>query len=281
MKSWNLTRPIGIAIAGGLLSALAPSVVAQSASAFVASGLEKSKTGNYDAAIEDYTKAIELNSTFTGAYMNRGLAKTNQGNFDGAIADFTQVIAIKPSLFEAFLNRGSAELLQGNLAAAQTDFTKALELKPDDQAYYRRGLVRECQGNFDAALADYAKAAEVIAGDDPSSYSALQGALLSRRMARSKDENLKSSTHWSNDWTKSLALFVSGKLSESGLLRRVAAAEGDEKTNKEIEALYFVGVTRLIGGDKAAARVDLQKAFDESGPASLVHRLARTELDRP
>lgn len=281
MKSQYLTRLFGAAVVSGLCFAFSPAIVAQSASGFIASGLEKSKTGNYDAAIAEYTKALELNSSYISAYINRGLAKNNQGNFEGAVADFTQVINLKPTFADGYLDRGSAELLEGNLDAAQADFTKVLELKPDDQAYYRRGLTRQCQGNYDGAAADFAKAAEVIAGDDPSSYAALHGALLNRRIGRKSDDHLKSTVNWSNEWTKSLASYLSGGLSEAELLRLASASDGDEKISEETEAQYFVGMTRLIRGDKTTAKADFQKAFDESGPASLLHRLARTELDRP
>lgn len=281
MKSLNLTRPVATAILSVLMMTFAPAGHAQSASAFVASGLEKSKTGNYDAAIADYTKALELNSSFLSAYLNRGRAKTNQGNFDGAVADFSQAAKLRPNDADAYFERGHAEFLQGNFEGAQTDFTKAIEIKPEDQAYYERGLTRECQSNFAGALADYVKAAGITAGDDPSSYAALHAALLNRRMGHKIEGHLNASSTWSNAWTKSLAAFVSGGLSEADLFRLVAATEGDVRDVEGTEALFFVGMSQLIGGNKPAAKADFQKAFDESGPASIIHRLARIELDRP
>ncbi|MBF0345960.1 MAG: tetratricopeptide repeat protein [Nitrospirae bacterium] len=44
----------------------------------------------YDRAIDEYTKAIEINPRFTDAYYNRGAAWAGKGDRDRAIADFTK-----------------------------------------------------------------------------------------------------------------------------------------------------------------------------------------------
>ncbi len=52
--------------------------------------------GEYEKAIEDYTKAIELNSNFAEAYNNRGLAKGYLNKYDEAIEDFNEAIKLNP-----------------------------------------------------------------------------------------------------------------------------------------------------------------------------------------
>jgi tetratricopeptide (TPR) repeat protein len=69
-------------------------------------GLAHSKQQKYEAAIEDYTRAIEINKnwgnlseTYFGlptAYKNRGIAHSKQQNYEAAIKDYNQAIALKP-----------------------------------------------------------------------------------------------------------------------------------------------------------------------------------------
>ena len=62
----------------------------------------------YDKAISDYTKAIEINPRFAEAYYNRGLAYGKKGQYDKAISDYTKAIEINPRFAEAYNNRGDA-----------------------------------------------------------------------------------------------------------------------------------------------------------------------------
>ena len=52
----------------------------------------------YDSAIRDYTKAIELDPKFVDAYNNRGLSYDNKKEYDSAIRDYTKAIELDPKL---------------------------------------------------------------------------------------------------------------------------------------------------------------------------------------
>jgi len=47
------------------------------------SGVEKANSGDYEGAIKDYDKAIEINPKHAEAYYNRGLAKAYLGDYRG------------------------------------------------------------------------------------------------------------------------------------------------------------------------------------------------------
>lgn len=283
MKSPLLFRLAGASLVGAMLLALSPVLSAQSASTYVTSGQDKYRQGNLDGAIADFTAALDLNSSYLGAYNGRGMSKFGQGNFDGAIADYSQAIKLKPSFAEAYYNRGTAELLQGNFDAAIADCTKAIELKKDLQgAYFHRGLARECQTNVEGASEDFAKALQLTAAnDDAAAYTLLHSALLGKRMGGANDVKLKAASAWSNPWTKALASFLNDQISEAELLKIADVDDPGTKARHTTEALYFAGVCKLIAGDKAVAKRYFQKSYDDSGPTALVHRLSRTELDRP
>jgi tetratricopeptide (TPR) repeat protein len=66
-------------------------------------------------------------------FNNRGLAMQAKGDFDGAISNFTKAIELKPDDGSAYYNRGSVKQDKGDLDGAIADFSKAIELKPDDE----------------------------------------------------------------------------------------------------------------------------------------------------
>ncbi len=56
---------------------------------YFSSGIEKSKKGEIDLAIEDYTKAIELKSDYADAYYCRSKAWLHLGEEEKAKSDMT------------------------------------------------------------------------------------------------------------------------------------------------------------------------------------------------
>ncbi len=59
------------------------------------SGNIKYNSEDYQGAISDYTKAIEINPGFSDAYCNRGSAKNELKDYSGAISDYTKAIELK------------------------------------------------------------------------------------------------------------------------------------------------------------------------------------------
>lgn len=92
-------------------------------------GTAFSSKGDYDRAISDYTKAIELDPKNSDAYYNRGNTYVMKGNFDLAISDFTRAIELDPKNSDAYNNRGNAYRSKGDNNLARSDFTRANELK--------------------------------------------------------------------------------------------------------------------------------------------------------
>jgi tetratricopeptide (TPR) repeat protein len=55
------------------------------------------RKGEYDKAIADYTKYIQLRPNDDSAYNNRGVAYKNKGDYDKAIADYEAALRIDPN----------------------------------------------------------------------------------------------------------------------------------------------------------------------------------------
>jgi TonB family protein len=84
-------------------------------------------SGDFDSAITDFTKAIELKSE-ASAFLSRGLAFHSKKKYDLAVADYDKVIELNPKDASAYLNRGNSFEQMGNVEKAVADFKKALEI---------------------------------------------------------------------------------------------------------------------------------------------------------
>jgi tetratricopeptide (TPR) repeat protein len=92
----------------------------------------KSDSKDYQGAIENYTKAIELNPNYSEAYVNRGDTKTKIQDYQGAIADFSKAIELNPKNSDAYYNRGVSNSKLNQKESACLDWIKAEELGDTD-----------------------------------------------------------------------------------------------------------------------------------------------------
>lgn len=136
-----------------------------SAQDYLDRGLQAAAIGDYETAIEEYTRALELDPAFADAYNNRGIAYQALGEYDRAIEDYTRAIEINPEFAIAYRNRGLAYLDSGDNAAALEDFSAAIEIDPNyGDAYFSRAFVYMEEGDYEAAIADYTVVIELFPG---------------------------------------------------------------------------------------------------------------------
>jgi tetratricopeptide (TPR) repeat protein len=91
-------------------------------------------------AITDYGKAIELDPSFAEAYNGRGLAKRDIGDLNGSIIDLDTALRINPNYAEAYLNRGIAFWSQGKVDQARVDFELCIKLNSKLRALLEEAL---------------------------------------------------------------------------------------------------------------------------------------------
>jgi len=125
-------------------------------------GYDKSNKGDYNGAISDYTKAIEINPNFADAYYNRGSSKNDLKDYYGAVSDYTKAIEINPNYGEAYSNRGIGKNVLKDYYGAISDYTKAIEINPNfAKSYYNRGNTKYDLKDYNGAISDYTKAIEI------------------------------------------------------------------------------------------------------------------------
>jgi tetratricopeptide (TPR) repeat protein len=126
---------------------------------FLLTGWDKSQAGNYQGALNDYNRAIELNPRYANAYNYRGFLKENQfKDVAGALADYNRAIELNPQYDVAHNNRGYLKLnKQNDVAGALADYNQAIVINPKYHiAYNNRGYLKlNFSNDLPAALADY------------------------------------------------------------------------------------------------------------------------------
>lgn len=84
----------------------------------------------FGQAVDEFSRAIELDSTAWEPRLHRGLALVIMGRFGPAIADFSAVLASRPKQFEALYNRGRVYARLRRDAEAIADLAAAMEVDP-------------------------------------------------------------------------------------------------------------------------------------------------------
>ena len=117
---------------------------------------------DYQRAIADFDRAIELNPKYAWAYGSRGLAYHFLKDYQRAIADFDRAIELNPKYTWAYGSRGRAYQVLKDYQRAIADFDRAIELDPRNAwTYEQRGTVYRKLRNYQWALEDYDHAVEL------------------------------------------------------------------------------------------------------------------------
>jgi protein O-mannosyl-transferase len=134
-------------------------------------GTSHSNLGNYRQAIEDFTRAIQINPDYAESYYNRGRVQCYLGSYRQAIEDYTKAIEIKQSNADEYVGRGIAYKSIGDYQRAIDDFNKAIEISPGyAHAYGNRGNAYSSLGKYRQAIEEYSKAIRLKADSEESYY---------------------------------------------------------------------------------------------------------------
>lgn len=91
------------------------------------------RRGQYDLAIDDCNKVIELDPNRPRAYENRAIAYFEMQQYDLAIADCNKCMELVPNTDWVYYFRGLIYKEQGKKAEAIADFQKCLTLTANPQ----------------------------------------------------------------------------------------------------------------------------------------------------
>jgi len=108
---------------------------------------------DFESAVEDYTAAIELDSSIDASYFGRGLAYGRQGFIHEGIKDLSLYIKRNPNSSLAYTKRGVRYLWLGDKDNAFKDLKKAISLDSNNaEAHDDIGVVLAQKGDYKEAI---------------------------------------------------------------------------------------------------------------------------------
>ena len=114
----------------------------QTASAHYNLGIILAGRGQFDEAIAQYRKALEIKPDYAEAHNNLGIILVGLGQNCDAIAHYREAVEVKPDFLEAQINLGNALAGIGRINSAREHYQKALDLASAADDAVTAGLVR-------------------------------------------------------------------------------------------------------------------------------------------
>ncbi|SDD64191.1 Predicted O-linked N-acetylglucosamine transferase, SPINDLY family [Sphingomonas sp. YR710] len=113
-------------------------------------------TGQFEAAVGSYDRAIALAPDHAEAWSNRGIVLQRLQRLDAALGSYDKAIALNPAAAEAHSNRGIVLKQLRRLAEAVVSHDEAIRLKPGSaEAHYNRGNALHDLQRLEEAVASY------------------------------------------------------------------------------------------------------------------------------
>ncbi len=281
-------------------------------------GVVREEKGDHEGAIEDCNRAIEIDPTFAAAYATRAYSKQGKGDNDGAIADATRAIELDARNGKAYVVRAAVGELKGDLTesiadydhailinpelpsghmlraiakqsggdyqGAKTDYEAAITLDPNFADAYRcRGIINQLLGRWDAASSDYGRFCELTR--DGQDYPQFFWWVARARLGQTEDANKTLAAYLDkrletaqDGWTLPVGGFLLGRVSEAGLLTATASPDPKRESGQSCEAWYYVGIKKLLAGDRTAAAADFRKCLATGRKTFIEYQFAEAEL---
>ena len=116
----------------------------------------------YEAAIENYNQALQIDNIDANTFYKRGNVFYNLKDYNRAITDYTQAININPNFSKAYIKSGLARFYLADYYGAIEDYTQAIRINSYDAvAFKNRGDVRSFVGDSQGAIEDYTQARKI------------------------------------------------------------------------------------------------------------------------
>jgi Flp pilus assembly protein TadD len=159
---------MSVRLAGGLLlillSAL-PSIRAEDPHSLLGKGFEALNQARYEAAIESFQRALELDPTLAIARYDLGVCYFSEGQFEDARRSFEESRRLNPAHPFTAYYLARLDLLEDRVDEAIREFQALAKDKPIADEFYYLGSAWFRKGDFAAAAKSLERAAAVQPGD--------------------------------------------------------------------------------------------------------------------
>jgi Flp pilus assembly protein TadD len=138
-------------------------------------GNEFSQSGDFDKAVEEYQRALELEPENVDAMSNLGVAYYNLDQLAEAIEQYSKALELAPRDADIHSNLAAAHVQKyqqsgapAQLESALEEYTEAVELEPNlAEAHFGLGVVYLLLQRNDEAILAFARFQELDTGKDP------------------------------------------------------------------------------------------------------------------
>lgn len=115
--------------------------------------------GNYEMAITEFNRAIEINPVYASAYHNIGNVYVQMGKIPEAIESYKKAIEIAPSLWQSNQNLAVLYYQEGNYQEAVGCLVKAISVNPQNSLLFSNlGVTYQKIGDNEKAVTAYQEA---------------------------------------------------------------------------------------------------------------------------
>jgi len=266
------------------------------------------------ASDDFYSHAAEAGPAAPTAreWNTRGIELSRKGEAQSAVDAFSQAIQMAPKLADAYVNRAIVYIGLKNWKKAEADCTMAIKLDADNtRSYHQRAIIRSQMGLHEAAFADASRAARMdptnpsviftryltcsrsgrhelahFAGetyiglqswsDIWSPYMAFLNNISLRRAGYEEESRaiLNEAVKWLDavKWPMPILIYLQGGLDAEQLL--ALAIDKDRQTL----AHYYIGANEWLNGNAAAARIHFEWVSNNGNKDFLQHMLVEDHL---
>ena len=168
--------------------------------------------GDFDKAIDDYNKALEIRPRYAEAYNNRGYAHTQKGDLQAALDDYSKALEINPLFVDAYNNKAwilatTDDKQLRNSAEAIMLAQKAVEIDSNVASLDTLAAAYAAAGNYEAAIETQQKAIQkLILADQTSEVPVYMTRLNSYRSQQPLQINYSAAHNASKNQTSKFSL---------------------------------------------------------------------------
>lgn len=150
------------------------------ASGHVCLGVLDNGNGNYEKAVEEFTRAIQLEPSLDEAYIGQASAYERLGKLNEAEKTYQQVINLRPQYWKGYNLLGIFYCRQAQYDQCATNFRKVVELTPESfRGYANLGAVYLAEGKYADAIQPLNQSLQIRA--TPGTYANLGTAYFHQR----------------------------------------------------------------------------------------------------
>jgi serine/threonine-protein kinase len=132
------------------------------AAGHVCLGVLENGAGNYEKAVDEFTRAIQLDPSSDGAYTGMASAYERLGKLNDAEKTYQQVINLRPRYWKGYNQLGIFYCRQSQYDKCAAMFQKVAELTPDSfRGYANMGAAYLADGKYAEAIPPLKKSLEV------------------------------------------------------------------------------------------------------------------------